>query len=155
MQDRIRPVGIDDVTAVKTIEDSCFPNPWDMDVFIALAESDGCITLRRGKQVFMLVIENNGSVAGYIVWEDCPDTHKGRVLNIAVKKNLQRMDLGRSLIQHVFDSLTERGIKTVALEVREGNLAAHRLYERVGMEKSGRVPNYYDDEDAIIYSITL
>ena len=155
MQDRIRPVGIDDIAAVKTIEDSCFPNPWDIDIFIALAEWEGCITLRRGKQVLMRVIENNGSVAAYIVWENCPDTHKGRVLNIAVRKDLQRMDLGRSLLQHVFDSLTERGIKTVALEVREGNSAAHRFYERMGMEELGRVPNYYDDEDAIIYSITL
>lgn len=155
MPDIIRPVEIDDVTAVKIIEDSCFPNPWDIDIFLALAGAKGCITLRRGKQVFMHVIETNGSVAGYVVWEDCPKTHEGRVLNIAVRKNLQRMNLGRSLFQHVFDSLSERGIKTVALEVREGNLAAHRFYERMGMEESGRVPNYYDDEDAIIYSITL
>ena len=155
MPDRTRPVGIDDVIAVKAIEDSCFPSPWDMDVFVTLASSEGCITLSRGKQVSMQVIENNGSVAGYIIWKDCLDTSEGRVLNIAVGKNLQRRGFGRSLLQHVFDSLVERGIKTAALEVREGNLAAHRFYERMGMEELGRVPNYYDDEDAIIYSITL
>jgi len=155
MPDRTRPVRIDDVIAVKAIEDSCFPNPWDIDVFVTLADSEGCITLGREKQVSMQVIANNSSVAGYVVWEDCPDTSEGRVLNIAVRKNLQRRGFGRSLLQHVFDSLTERGIKTTTLEVREGNLAAHRFYERMGMEELGRVPNYYDDEDAIIYSITL
>lgn len=152
---RTRPVRIDDVIAVKAIEDSCFPSPWDIDVFVTLAGSEGCIILGRGKQVSMQVIEDNGSVAGYIIWEDCPDTSEGRVLNIAVRKNLQRKGFGRSLLQHVFDSLIERGIKTAALEVRQGNLAAHRFYERMGMEELDRVPNYYDDEDAIIYSITL
>jgi len=155
MPDRIRPVRIDDVIAVKTIEDSCFPSPWDIDFFVMLASSKGRITLGRGKQVSMQVIDNNSSVAGYVVWEDCPDTSVGRVLNIAVRKNLQGRGFGRSLLQHVFDSLTERGIKTTSLEVRESNLAAHRFYERMGMEELGRVPNYYDDEDAIIYSITL
>lgn len=155
MPDRTRPVRIDDVIAVKTIEDSCFPSPWDMDVFVTLAGSEGCITLGRGKQVSMQVIENNGNVAGYVVWVDCSDTSEGRVLNIAVRKNLQRRGFGRSLLQHVFDSLTERGIKTTTLEARESNLAAHRFYERMGMEELGRVPNYYEDEDAITYSITL
>lgn len=155
MPDRTRPVRIDDVIAVKAIEDSCFPSPWDIDVFVTLASSEGCITLGRGKQVSMQVIENNGSVAGYIVWEDCPDTSEGRVLNIAVRKNLQRRGFGRSLLQHVFDALTKRRIKTTTLEVRKSNLAAHQFYERMGMEELGRVPNYYEDEDAIIYSITL
>ncbi len=155
MPDRTRPVRIDDVIAVKTIEDSCFPSPWDIDVFATLASSEGCITLGRGKQASMQVIENNGSVAGYVVWEDCPDTSEGRVLNIAVSKNLQRRGFGRSLLQHVFDSLTVRGIKTTTLEVRESNFTARRFYERMGMEESGSVPDYYEDEDAIIYSITL
>jgi ribosomal-protein-alanine N-acetyltransferase len=155
MPDRTRPVRIDDVIAVKAIEDCCFPNPWDIDIFVTLASSKGCVTLRKGKKVCMQIIEHNSSVAGYVVWEDCPDTSKGRVLNIAVRENLQRRGFGRSLIQHVFDSLAERGIKTAVLEVREGNLIAHRFYERMGMEELGRVPNYYDDEDAIIYSITL
>ena len=155
MRGKTRPVRIDDVIAVKAIEDRCFPSPWDMDIFVTLASSEGRVTIGRGKQVSMQVIENNGSVAGYIVWEDCLDASEGRVLNIAVKKDLRRKGFGKSLLQHVFDSLIERGIKTAALEVRESNVAAHRFYERMGMEESGKVPNYYDDEDAIIYSITL
>jgi len=45
----------------------------------------------------------------------------------------------------------------VFLEVRASNLAARKLYERVGFIEAGSRPRYYRDpaEDAVVYRKTL
>ena len=45
-----------------------------------------------------------------------------------------------------------RGIRTVHLEVREGNDTARRLYQRLGFAEDGLRKNYYTDplENAVL-----
>jgi ribosomal protein S18 acetylase RimI-like enzyme len=46
-------------------------------------------------------------------------------------------------------------IHTCHLEVRESNVAARLLYESTGFIASARIPGYYWDEDAVIYTRIL
>ena len=50
----------------------------------------------------------------------------------------------------------EQGIVTFHLEVRESNLSARRLYERLGFYTDGLRKGYYTDpdEDAVLMSRT-
>ena len=92
-------------------------------------------------------------LAGYIViWIIYGEAH---ILNIAVREDLQRMGLARSMISFALRFMTERGVAVVSLEVRRSNEAAIKLYEDYGFDEVYVRENYYGDEDAIVMSLTL
>ena len=141
--------------SVKAIEQSCFPIPWDGEVFDMLARWRGRILLEGGRLIRMAIAEENRETAGYIVWEENRLSLKGRIMNIAVRDSSRRKGIGRVLLIYALKSQKSNGMKLCELEVRESNSHAQRLYESVDMKESGRVPGYYETEDAIIYSINL
>jgi ribosomal-protein-alanine N-acetyltransferase len=50
----------------------------------------------------------------------------------------------------------QAAVEHIWLEVRLGNVAAHRLYQRRGFVVEGRRPRYYDDgEDALVMALRL
>lgn len=70
---------------------------------------------------------------------------------IAISAHHQRLGHGRELVAHFLNSMRERGIKTVFLEVAQSNLAAIALYRNVGfLDVSVRLRYYRNGEDAII-----
>lgn len=155
MTTRITPIGEMHLDSIKAIEHNCFPIPWDDDVFDMLARWQGRILLEGGRLIRMDIAEDNGEIAGYIVWEENRISRKGRIMNIAVKKRCRRKGIGRLLLIHALKSQRENGMNICELEVRESNFSAQRLYESVRMKVSDRVLGYYETEDAIIYSIRL
>ncbi|HHT7854957.1 TPA: GNAT family N-acetyltransferase, partial [Pasteurella multocida] len=46
-------------------------------------------------------------------------------------------------LNHLLQQLTEKGISTLWLEVRESNIAAQKLYEQLGFNEVDRRKNYY------------
>ena len=77
--------------------------------------------------------------------------------NVVVAPEQQRFGIGTKLIQDVLLRAQARGAASVLLEVRESNLAARRLYEKLGFSEKGRRNNYYRDpqEDALLLQIFL
>ena len=74
-----------------------------------------------------------------------------QVQNVAVRTDLRRRGIARSLIEHVIERSKSSGLTSVWLEVRVGNSAAIALYEKFGFEKSGIRQAYYPDgEDALV-----
>lgn len=155
MTPRIIPIKDAHLESVKSIEKSCFPKPWDDDVFHTLARWRGRLILERGKLVSMDVIEENGNAVGYVVWEENRMNLEGRIMNIAVEQSRRRRGYGRLLLLHALHSQRANGMRRCELEVRESNTPARHLYESVEMKVSGRETGYYDNEDAILYSIEL
>ena len=146
MQIAIVPMREQHLNAVAALETVCFAAPWTRE---GLAEE-----LSNPKAHF-LVAEADGETAGYIgVQEICGE---GYVTNVAVLPQYRCRGIGARLVREAVCGAKERGCTFLSLEVRVGNEAAIRLYERLGFRVQGRRKNFYRDptEDAYIYTIFL
>lgn len=134
------------LSAVAALETVCFAAPWTRE---GLAEE------LRNPQAHFLVAEVHRETAGYIgVQEICGE---GYVANVAVLPEYRRQGIGARLVRAAVDGARVRGCDFLSLEVRVGNEAAIRLYEKLGFRVQGRRKNFYRDptEDALIYTIFL
>ena len=87
-----------------------------------------------------------GFVLGLVTIED-----EGRIFSLAVKEKYRRLGIGRSLLEKIMSVLEEKGVKRIRLEVKEDNIIAQTLYERMGFVKKMIIPAYYKDgSDAIL-----
>ena len=71
----------------------------------------------------------------------------GHVTTIGVAPEHRRRGLARLMMHEVERSFVERGVKTVRLEVRAGNVAAQRLYDQLGYLAVKRMHQYYSNGD--------
>jgi len=77
--------------------------------------------------------------------------------NIVVAHEVQGKGVGTRLLNELFAQAKQANSEAVFLEVRESNVAARGLYEKLGFKESGRRKCYYSNplEDAILYRRTL
>ncbi len=151
---KFRLINERDVRTVIAIENMCFPEPWEEEVFEIFAEMGS--EIHHGPEMsVMRVVEQNEEIVGYVLWNYHYRKRLGHILNIAVRTDLQGRGIGREILKYALNQLREIGAEEVYLEVRESNSRAIRLYETFGMKASGRIEGYYSNEDAIVYSIKL
>lgn len=138
----LRQLGLADLELLYQIEQESFAKPWRKEDYAyefsenALAHYYGCFC---GPSLL--------AFAGF--WQILDEAH---ITNIAVAPQHRRQGIAQLLVQHVVNMALAMGVEKITLEVREGNLSARRLYEKVGFAEAGRRKNYYDapQEDAII-----
>ncbi|MFW9966055.1 MAG: ribosomal protein S18-alanine N-acetyltransferase [Candidatus Thorarchaeota archaeon] len=151
----IREVSRLDVPQIIAIERASFPRPWDEDIFRILGSWQGRVRTQRGKTVYMYVIEDEGDLAGYVVWQEDAQLAEGHLLNIAIQTQSRRKGMGRELLNHALEKMREHMMTLCRLEVRESNTPAQALYAQAGMLIQSHHPGYYEDEDALIFSLKL
>ena len=78
---------------------------------------------------------------------------EGEVLNVSVRKEYRQQGIALQLLQSLLEEGRQKGIRHFTLEVREGNVAARTLYEKLGFVCEGIRPNFYRNptENAAIY----
>lgn len=69
---------------------------------------------------------------------------EAEILTIGVDTRFERAGLGWRLMQAALREARMRGAQEIFLEVDEGNLAALRLYEKLGFAKVGERKAYYE-----------
>ncbi len=69
---------------------------------------------------------------------------EAEILTIGVDTRFERAGLGWRLMQAALREARMRGSQEIFLEVDEGNLAALRLYEKLGFAKVGERKAYYE-----------
>ena len=136
-----------DLDQVVAIEQACQLTPWTRSSFAdSLQGSYRC-----------QVLECAGEVAGFLVMSWVLD--EAHVLNVAVTPAWQGRGLAGQLLEQAFAAARQQQITVVYLEVRESNLAAQRLYDRLGFNAYGCRPNYYrrgtGHEDALLLMLEL
>jgi [ribosomal protein S18]-alanine N-acetyltransferase len=74
-----------------------------------------------------------------------------------VAPSARRIGVGKRLLERLLDGARETHSTSVFLEVRESNVAARTLYEKLGFRETGRRKSYYASplEDAVLYSLAL
>ena len=101
-----------------------------------------------------LVVAEGEQVQGFIIGRLAGD--QWEIENIAVDPALQRGGLGSQLVRE-FLLRARPGGKAVFLEVRESNLPARKLYQKMGFVQVGRRKLYYQSpsEDALILELSF
>ena len=121
----------------KSFED-CLKNPL-IDFFVAtLEESDG-----------------KTRAVGYVV--TLTVSPESEILNIAVSPDFRRKGIAEKLLSHITGMALKKKCDTLMLEVRESNISARSLYEKLGFYPVGRRKGYYTSptEDAILMDKSL
>jgi ribosomal-protein-alanine N-acetyltransferase len=123
---------------------------WNQSEYQKLFLSGSALDLDQTQPRTALVVEQDGSVAGFIVGRQADD--EWEIENIAVTGAARRCGLGSRLVGEMLDLIRSRGGKAVFLEVRESNRAALSLYEKWAFIEVGRRKMYYQNpaEDALI-----
>ncbi len=77
--------------------------------------------------------------------------------NVVVAANQRRRGIASQLIAELMRLAGQARATSVLLEVRESNLAARRLYEKLGFTQFARRPQYYRNppEDALLLKILV
>ncbi|WP_239145342.1 ribosomal protein S18-alanine N-acetyltransferase [Actinoplanes couchii] len=92
-----------------------------------------------------------GSVVGY-AGLSVVDEHESWVQNIAVRREAQRLGIGRGLLEALLGEAARRGTRKTLLEVAVDNAPAQKLYATYGFEPVGIRRGYYQpsNTDALV-----
>jgi ribosomal-protein-alanine N-acetyltransferase len=106
---------------------------------------------------FYLVAQDpQGEVFGYAGLAVTPPD-EAWVQNIAVRRDMQRAGVGRSLLTALLAEASRRGARTTLLEVAVDNAPAQRLYAGYGFEPVGIRRGYYQpsNTDALVMRLDM
>ncbi len=133
----IRQAQPGDIPAIAALERECFSDPWPADMIGRMLDN------------FTVALEGE-ELAGYLALSSVLD--EGNIDNVAVSPSFRRRGVADTLVADALRRSREAGLAALMLEVRAGNIAARRLYEKHGFREVGRRKNYYERprEDAIL-----
>lgn len=138
----IRKMQMEDAMAAAALEAENFSEPWSANSFVE--------EIKKDSSVYIVAYEGEMLVGtcGLVVSFD-----EGEVLNVSVKKEYRKRGIALQMLQCLLEEAKIKGIKHFTLEVREGNMPARMLYEKLGFVCEGIRPNFYRNptEDAAIY----
>jgi len=146
----IRPMRIEDLPAVIALDQRSFSLPWPESSFKFELESN---ELSRCWVAETTTPDGNASlVAMIVIWLIVDEAH---VATIAVHPDYRRQKIAQRLLAYALIEAYHTGAVKSLLEVRRGNEAAIRMYERFGYREAGVRKKYYQDngEDAVLMDI--
>jgi [ribosomal protein S18]-alanine N-acetyltransferase len=138
----IRQMTLSDLDAVIAIEREVFLFPWTRGNFSDSVNAGyHCLVLDQGGQLF-----------GYGVMTVGAD--EAHLLTLSIAMESQRKGWGERLLRHFIQIARDLHARSMFLDVRVSNVAAARLYERIGFRKVARRRDYYPAmggrEDSVI-----
>ena len=142
-----RPMILDDIPYVLTIEQAGYDFPWSDSLFEQAVKSS--------KYCVVACIDNHVigyAILSYVVGE-------AELLNICIDPTQQGKGYAKSLLEHLIDHAAQKDNHEMYLEVRVTNAPAICIYEQAGFNEIGRRKNYYPTkagkEDAILMALPL
>lgn len=129
------------ISQIAELEKSCIPGGWSEKAFEQALENPNAL-------IFAAVL--GGEVVGFLNGSYVLD--EAELLNIAVLEKSRKSGIAGMLVTAFEDELRKLNVKTVYLEVREGNAPARKLYEKNGFKQNGLRKNYYSSplENAVL-----
>ncbi|MFA6830248.1 MAG: GNAT family N-acetyltransferase [Bacilli bacterium] len=103
--------------------------------------------------LLILKITNEDLILGYSLLR--LEGTEGEIDEIAICRDFEGQGLGKLLLLASEEKMSEKGINTVYLEVREKNLRAIHLYEKNGYQFYRKRQGYYPDDNALCYKKEL
>jgi ribosomal-protein-alanine acetyltransferase len=104
-----------------------------------------------------LVARLHGEVVGFAIAR--VDIHRntahGHIITVDVAPAYRGKGIARKLLSEIEIMLRAKGVPECCLEVREGNVAALRLYQRLGYVKVSKLKMYYGNINGLYLKKTL
>ncbi len=149
----IRPATAADVPSIRALEGQA-----ESAAHWTGHEYDALFAAEAPRRVALVATpeEDDGRVIGFVIAR-CA-TAEWEIENVVVAAEKRRQGVGIKIIRELLLLARSADATSVLLEVRESNLAARRVYEKLGFSQNGRRSNYYHqpEEDALLlcFSIT-
>jgi len=146
----IRPMEVDDIAAVHSIDTRSFSLPWTERSY------QFEILFNKTSHAWVAEVGNADGerqvAAMIVVWLVVDEAHLG---TIATGPEFRRRGIGRKLILHALRELWPLGARKAYLEVRISNSAAQQLYKSLGFQEGSVRRRYYHDnkEDALLMTL--
>lgn len=135
----VEPLSAKDCGEIHRVHALAFHHSWSSDDFRSLIAQDnvfGFVARPEGKP---------GKACGFVLARLVAG--EAEILTIAVSDEVRKQGVGRSLMDAVLRYLYQERAETLFLEVDENNVAALALYRRIGFNKVGDRPAYYETEN--------
>jgi ribosomal-protein-alanine acetyltransferase len=99
----------------------------------------------------------NSEIAGFAIARvDIErNTSFGHILTVDIAPAYRRKGIAQKLLQEIETIFREKSIKECRLEVREDNVAALNLYQKLGYKKVGKLEKYYGEAHGLYLQKTL
>ncbi|WP_207649463.1 ribosomal protein S18-alanine N-acetyltransferase [Anaeromicropila populeti] len=136
----------DDLEEVCSIENKMFSKPW--------SKSDFFTSMKNRQNIYLVAEEPQGEIVGYCGCWGVVD--EGQITNVAVKPEARCKGIGTEMLKELIRIGRDEGLLQFTLEVRESNMQAIRLYEKLGFSSAGIRKNFYEAplENAVIMWLT-
>lgn len=136
-----RPMQESDTVAAAQIEAASSQEPWSQKAYADALSNENA---------YYLVAEYDGCVIGCCgLWQSFEEAD---ICNVVVEAGSRRQGIAQKMLLALMEAGKKRGILYFTLEVRSGNMAAVRLYEKLGFATEGVRKGFYRNpkEDALI-----
>jgi ribosomal-protein-alanine acetyltransferase len=99
----------------------------------------------------------NSEIAGFAIArvDIGRNTSFGHILTVDIAPAYRRQGIAQKLLQEIETVFREKCIKECRLEVREDNVAALNLYQKLGYKKVGKLEKYYGEAHGLYLQKTL
>lgn len=151
----VRPLRADDEASLARLHERAYQD--HLDRFLALEDLDPVRDANRqlrdyftGRYGAILspgssVASVDGRIVAAAIATHYPSTERALVIDVMTDPLHRGTGLGRAVLSAAVRALRERGETSIVLNVTEGNLAAVRLYSRLGFARSlGPTHEWYD-----------
>lgn len=141
MEIEIRELREEDIETLAQIEAEVFSMPWSANAFRELLGNSYC--------TYLVALIEGEIVGGAGFTALCGEAN---IDNVVVSEKYRRQGVGQALLREMISRGEAEQAQAFTLEVRVGNEAAIRLYEKFGFRSEGIRPRFYEKpvEDAMI-----
>lgn len=144
--DAIRPMGVEDLEEVLSIDASSSPMPWSKQMFLG--------EMRHPHGHCFVIRLEGGPVLGFLCFRTLGE--ESELLNLAVHPRFRRQGIGTHLMDFYLGFCRKSRVKRCYLEVNRTNWPAIRLYENFTYRTVGVRPRFYQGKfDALLLQRTL
>ncbi|SMD04496.1 N-acetyltransferase [Rhizobium sp. RU36D] len=130
----------EDCPEVSVLHGQRFARPWGDGEFLSLLLQPNVFGF-VARQTNALIFKP--PMAGFVLAREVAG--EAEILTVAVHEKQSRHGLGWRLMQAAIRHAEASGGQEMFLEVDDGNAAAIALYRKLGFEKAGERPAYYED----------
>ena len=134
MLEKICKAELSDLQDIAALESEIFSGAWSLK---SLEET------WNQKNAVIFAAKTEEKIAGYLIIYYVLD--EGEIARIATAPSMRRQGAAGQMFQELVAFCEEQQITRIMLEVRGGNEAARRFYEKCGFVRFYKIPNFFTD----------